>query len=151
MVSKLKRIFKIKRTAIKIDRFIAFYYVLLGVIVGYIISELHSEETPLQWSFKYPSFLAILLGGIILFSLLLAMGISSLISHRLPYDSEKEYLYLSFFDLVFLLIWYSILATMPYALFIVWRHFLVRRAGFYFKAWLIGFIVCIFWLSLIHI
>jgi len=145
MALKLKKVFKIKRTVIKIDRFIAFYYVLLGVIVGYIISELHSEETPIQCFFKYSSLLAILLSGIILFSLLLAMGLSSLMAHRLPYNSEEEYLYLTFFDLVFLLIWYSALATMPYAIFILWRHFLVRGAGLYFKTWLIGFIMCIFW------
>lgn len=142
MELNLRRVFKIKRTTIKIDRFIAFYYVLLGVIAGYVISRLHSQESPLQWFFQYPQLVTIIAGGLILFTLLLAMGLSSLIAHRLPYHSDKNYLEVSFFELVFLFVWYSVLATMPYAAFISWRHFFVRDAGLYFKVWFAGFIMC---------
>lgn len=79
-------------------------------------------------------------------SLFLVMALSLLLAQRLPYKLHTtSTLAFHVVETSFLLAWYAVLATAPYAGFVLWRHFTVRQAGFYSYLWLLEFIICLVW------
>ena len=84
-------------------------------------------------------------GALLIFSFLLVFASSFLMAHKIPFKNISTSMDLKNLELVFLLGWYAISASTPYAWLVVLRHFFVRPAGYYIIIWLIGLIICLLW------